>query len=373
VKHLRDRGAKVTSVTDSRAGDDKVQAGGRVHDLTGRAGIDGFVGTLGLPAEQSAKIADAIESAGPDARDELAGIAQVWARGEKGESVPSRMVLSGHHAGSQIWGDDNGVLSWTSLRKLTDAMPKAAAQVEDLHLAACYSGGDHAESRYKGMFPNAKTVWAYSGSAPGTWSGAFSHLSAWEGATRGRETGIAKAADGLVRRGVRKADSIDARGPGEARVSVPLADLEARARTAEAAFEPHFKGEQTVTDSQRGPLRDYYNSLQNLLQHPGLADDRRAQLEGRRDQTLRTLFYDSHIKGRFQATHGAQVAEGYRALGLAPPDFSRLSRADAMTAIGTFEAKLAETGAPPASAAAAHQLLNGLWNLDPRIIPSNWI
>jgi hypothetical protein len=252
-------------------------------------------------------------------------------------------------------------------------MPKAAGQVEDVHLSACYSGGDYAESRYKGIFPNAKTVWAYTGSAPGTWSGAFSHLSAWEGATRGRDTDVAKAAERLVQRGVRKAENIDARGPGEARVAVPLADLDARVRAQEGTFEAHFKGEQNVTDTQRGPLRDYYNNLQALLQHPGLPEDRRAALEGRRDQTIRALFYDQSIRGRFQTTHGATVAQGYQALGLTAPDFSKLSRAEALASIRGFEAKLAQSGTPPASATAAQALLNGLWNLDSRVIHPNWI
>ncbi|MCK6549613.1 hypothetical protein L6R52_27505 [Myxococcota bacterium] len=373
VKHLRSRGARVTSISDSTAGDDQIRAGGRTHDLTNDAGIDGFTATLGLPAEQQKKIGDAIRSAGPDGRDELAGIAQVWARGERGESVPSRMVLSGHHVGSAVWGDGNGEISWDSLKQLSDAMPKAAAQVEDLHIAACYSGGAQAEAKYKEIFPNARTIWSYSGSAPGTWSGAMSHLSSWETATRGRGTDVAGAAQRLVDRGVRKAENIDARAIDATRTTVPLADLRARHDALEGAFEPAFLGEQRITDSQRGPLRDYYGAVQNLLQHPDLPAGDRQNLEARRDQTIRTLFYESNVRGRFQETHGATVGAGFEALGLERPDFSKLTRAEAIAAIRAYRVRLDEQPNPPAAATNALELLNGLWNLDPRTIPQAWI
>lgn len=374
VRHLRSRGAQVTAVADSTAGDDKIRVNGRTYDLQTDAGINGFVGTLGLPEAQQQRVADAIRSGGADARDELAGIAQVWARGERGESIPSRMVISGHHVGSAVWGDDNGRLTWDSLKKLSEAMPRAAAQVEDLHVAACYSSGAQQEAKYREIFPNAKTIWAYSDSAPGTWSGAMPHMTAWETATRGRSTDVAGAAAGLVRRGVRKAENIDARAVDAERGNVrSLADLRAQHQQREAAFEPHFRGTQTVANTQQGPLRDYYNSVQALLQHPDLPAADRPALEARRDQTIRTIFYDSHIRGRFHQAHGAAVADGYRALGLPPPDLSRLSRAEALASIATFRERLAETRNAPVAAQEAHRLVNALWNLDPRVIPDNWI
>lgn len=373
VKHLRSRGAKVTSVSDSNVGNDQIRVGGRTHDLTTDAGIASFTATLGLPAEQQQKIGDAIRSGGTDGRDELAGIAQVWARGERGESMPSRMVLSGHHVGSAVWGDDNGEISWDSLKQLSEAMPTAAAQVEDLHIAACYSGGAAAEAKYKEILPNARTIWAYSGSAPGTWSGAMSHLTSWETATRGRGTDVAGAAGRLVERGVRKAENIDARAIEASRSTVPLADLRARHDALESAFEPAFMGEQRITDSQRGPLRDYYGAVQNLLQHPDLPADERQKLEARRDQTIRTLFYESNVRGRFQETHGAAVGDGFAALGLERPDFSKLTRSDAIAAIRAYQARLEANPNPPAAATNALELLNGLWNLDPRTIPQAWI
>jgi hypothetical protein len=373
VRHLRSTGARVTAVQDSPAGDDRIRAAGRTHDLSSRAGIDGFVGTLGLPAAQQARVAEAIESAGPDARDELASLAQVWARGERGGSVPSRVVISGHHVGDSIWGDTNGEVRWESLKKLADAMPRAAGQVEDLHLSACYSGGERAEGLYRSIFPSLKTVWGYEGSAPGTWSGAMPHLSAWEQATRGRGTDVASAAEGLVRRGVRKADHIDARSIDADRVRRPLAELREEAARLEGDFERAFRGDARIVDPQQGPVRDYYDALQRLLQHPDLPAAEHEALSARRDQTIRMLFYEASVRGRFQETHGAELSAAFRSLGLEPVDFSRLGRGDAMAAIGAYRARMESRGEPSSAAARGLELLNGLWNLDPRTVPQAWI
>lgn len=78
---------------DPREGDSKFKVGNTVYDLATDDGRKGFVATLGLPADQSSEIDDVFAKAGQgywgdgnkDGLDELAGIAQVWAKGEKGE------------------------------------------------------------------------------------------------------------------------------------------------------------------------------------------------------------------------------------------------------------------------------------------------
>ncbi len=365
----------VEAVLDSQAGNDQFKVGSTTYDLTTDEGRSGFVGTLGLPADQSAKIADAIGSGGKDAKDELAGIAQVWARGERGEDMPSRMVISGHHVGSSVWGDDNGRLTWTSLQKLSDAMPTAAGRVEDLHIAACYSGGASKAEKYQKIFPNAKTVWAYSGSAPGTWSGAMAHQKYWERATRGAGQDVQGTVDTLKGWGTRKAENIDARTMDGTGVynGPPLAELRQGINDGEAVYQQYFSGERPVTDRQNGPLRGYYNQIQASLQHPDLPAAERQNLEGTRDQCIRRLFYESHIGHRFQETNASQIQAGYQALGLTPPDFASLSRADAQAKITEFQQKLAGTDNPPAEAQSLLPTLNGLWNLDSQFIPENWI
>jgi hypothetical protein len=105
---LRARGNNVTFIGDSKAGQGKITAGGTQHDLNSDAGVDKYVGTLGLPADQTRRVGDVLKGIEPKARDEMGSLAGVWAKGEKGGTVPSRLVMSGHSAGSSMWGDDNG-------------------------------------------------------------------------------------------------------------------------------------------------------------------------------------------------------------------------------------------------------------------------
>jgi len=384
ARNLRRQGANVIGVHDSAAGNDKISSGGRTYDLTDGGQRLAFAQSLGLPPEQTQKIADAIGSAKydgwgsaqTDAMDEVAQLAKIWAKAEHGGAIPSRMIISGHHVGSAVWGDDNGEVSWGTLQKLADAMPRAAAQVEDLNVSACYSGGAQMQSKYEGIFPNLKTVWAYSGSAPGSWSGAMAHQKYWERATRGDGTDLQGTIDTLKSWGTRKAENIvgtEVEAP-QAYNGPPLSELRQRLRQGEPAYQRYFTGEEVVRDRQSGPLRQYYsNAIQTALQHPDLPDGERASIESLRDQCIRTLFYTSHIGPKFAREHRASITSGYQALGLTPPDFSNLSRRDAMQAIDQYRAALDAARNPPQAAQDLLPLLNGLWNLDPRVIPQNWI
>ena len=185
---------------DVAVGADKARVGDRVVDLATDAGAVEFAQSLGLPDAQANVIANVIRHSWHGCRDELAAIARVWSAAEKGGSVPSRLVLSGHCYGNSIWdgGDENlGALVFSNLRALASAMPRAAAHVEDVMISACSSGfvgTDATDQRdslalWKTAFPNLKTAWGY-GSAKDyhspTSQQAIMHIEAWEHATRGR-------------------------------------------------------------------------------------------------------------------------------------------------------------------------------------------
>lgn len=375
VSQLRSNArGSVTGIHDSRVGDDKIRVGGQTYDLTTDQGVEGFVQTLELPTEQTQKIADVIRGVGADGKDEVAQLAQVWAKGEKGESIPSRMIISGHHVGSAVWGDDNGEISWRDFKGLAEAMPNAAAQIEDVHIAACYSGGAHQRSKYEDIFPNAKTIWAYSGSAPGSWSGATAHMKHWERATRGGGQDVKGTAETLTRWGTRKAENIDAVAVGspEEIATRSISELQTALQEGEATFANYFTGDSNVVNSQRGELREYYNLIQAGLQHPNIPAEMRNNLESKRDQTIRLLFYNSHIRHRFDEHYKGDIQAGYQSLGLEAPNFSTMTRQQAMHAIDAFRAQAGDGDGNPA-AQIALQHLNGLWNLDSNTIPQNWI
>lgn len=376
--HLRGRGVNVTHVKDTAANDAITtrDAQGRTvtHDLSTPEGSRSFALTLGLPAEQTAKIADAIHGAGTDARDELAQIAQIWSGAEKGGQIPSRMVLSGHNVGSGTWGDHNGMLRFDTIGKLAEAMPKAARSVEDLHLSACYSGGEPLMDKYRGMFPNAKTIWAYTGSAPGSYSGATGHLSRWDTATRGTKEELSRDLAAGTRKGENVAVWSKEHGYMDGSARAPLADVRQAVTNGRASFDRFFSGAEKVTDPQTGALRSHYNDVQRLLQHPELPASERPALEATRDTTIRLLYFSKTVSGNFQNAHAATIKSGFEAVGLTAPDFKGMSRGDALAKISEFEAKLAGTNPKPAAASRLLPLLtDGLRDLKASQIPETWV
>lgn len=372
--HLRNRGVNVTQVKDA-AVNDTIKVGATTYDLTKDEGVKGFVSTLGLPQAQSDQIADVIRGGGNDARDELAQVAQVWAKGEKGGAVPSRLMISAHSTGGMYWGDGNGTIQRASIMKLADAMPQAARQVQDIHLSACYSGGQDAMNAYRGAFPNAKTIWAYTGSAPGAHSGATAHMSRWDNATRGDKTALTLALAAGTRKGENVAVWSDAHGYLDGRSPEAISAVNARVTAGQPTFDGHFRGDTPVTDTQNGPLRRYYNDVQAALQHRDLPAADRPALELRKEQTIRLMYFTKTVAPNFQKHHAANIAAGYGAVGLPPPDFSTLSRKDALAQVATFEQKVNQLGAnAPASARSLlTQLHSGLRDLNPAAIPPNWI
>jgi hypothetical protein len=376
ASRLRARGNNVTFVKDA-AQDDTIRVGGRTYDLQKDADIDGFVGTLGLSAEQSAKVKTAIKSTGADGRDELAQIAQVWAKAEAGGQVPSRLVLSGHSVGDGVWGDDNGDLTKTNISLLADAMPKAARQVEDLHIAGCYSGGKSDMEDWKGIFPNAKTIWAYTGSAPGSYSGATAHQARWDRATRGDADDLDRGV--IAGRGIRKGDNVavwsEKSGYDDGSTPSPIANVRSAVTRGDATFQAYFSGDRTVQNTQYGPLRDHYNNIQALRQHPDLPRPEQADVRLKRDQTIRLLYFDKHVKGHFANHHAGKIQAAYQALGKPAPDFSQLSRKQTLAVIGQFESDVSAlgAGAPQAAKDLLPLLTDGLRDLKPSVIPDTWI
>jgi hypothetical protein len=182
---LMSRRADVSAIFPSSY-QDQIRVGSRLFDLRSKNGVSAFVGTLGLPSKAAAGVKRAFAICEKGARDELAGLAQIWARGEKGAKIPSRLVLAGHSNGDGVWGDDNGSLRLGPLLELSRALPHATSQIEDAFVTGCYSGGEVTMDQYLLIFPRAKTIWAYEAQAPGVDNGATIDQAGWEVATRGR-------------------------------------------------------------------------------------------------------------------------------------------------------------------------------------------
>ena len=366
VKVIKDAAQPDTIVTRDASGATKK------HDLTTEQGAMNFALTLGLPGEQTRKIADVIAHAGPDAKDEMANIAQAWAAAEKGGQIPSRLILSGHHVGYGVYGENNGRLDWPTVGALAEAMPRAARSVEDLMIAGCYSGGESMMEKYQAMFPNAKTIVAYDGSSPGADSGATAHQKAWEQATRGDRDSITRN----IFQGMRKGENVTVwtktRGFDDGKPRASLGDLRENRSRYQSEFDAAWSGRTILTDSQRGPVRDFYSATQRLLQHPETPAAEREQLAESRDKTIRLLYYGA-VSQRFGETYGSKIDAGYRALGLPVPDFKTMNRAQALEAINRFDTALRASGQAPDAATRLAPVLHDFAELKSSLIPDTWV
>lgn len=370
ARALRRLGNEVTLVTNGRRSD-SVNIDGRRFDLADDQQVVAFLRHLRVPEPGREIAAQALRSVDPNMGDELGQLAIAWALAERGGVIPGRMVISGEHVGSGMFFSKTagGILRVSDLATLAGAFPRVANAIEDLHTSACQSANE--VFRWPRIFPKLKTIWAYAGSCPGTFGGASKHLEIWDRATRGP----AKTVNRLLAQGTRKGNSVVVWTPIEGLITgdvSDLTDLRARIAAGNAEFDTYFEGDATVADPQTGPLRDYYNWLQEALRHTDLPGLERLTFEKRRDTTIRLLFYDAQIKGRFASTYRASITAGYSALGLAAPDFGRLSRKEAVAAVGTFESK-ADQKRLEAAEALRPLLVDGLLQLSPRYIPENWI
>lgn len=364
---LTARGTNVAVVKDA-AKDDTVNG----HDLSKPEGAMAFAVSLGLPGEQTRKIADVLTNAGADSRDELAGIAQQWAQAERGGQAPSRLVLSGHHVGYGVYGENNGKLDWPTVGALAEAMPRGAQSVQDLLIAGCYSGGENMMEKYTAMFPQAKTIVAYDGSSPGAASGATAHQKAWEKLTRGDSEGITKKAFEGMRKGENVTVWTKTRGFDNGQPRPALADLATRQNELRSGFESALSGSTPIPDTQRGPVRDFYNATQRLIQHPETTPADRKTLEATRDQTIRLIFYGP-VSQRFSEAYATKIDAGYKALGMDVPNFKTMTRGQALASINDFQAKLAANPAAGDAATKLGPILADFGQLKASLIPETWI
>ena len=283
--------AAVTYLSPSKT-QDSLSYNGKTYDLTKAEGRADYAKALGLPADRAAALAEILENTPEGARDEAAQLARTFREAEQGKRYIERIVLSGHSVGSGVWGDGNGTLSLSTVGKLTLLFPKAAAQVEDFMLAGCYSGGEGSMETYRAMFPNLKTAWAYTGSAPGSVSGAVPHILRWEKATRGSGSDALKRslADG-TRKGENVAVWTVTKGYDNGQPQISLEEARGMYNSSAGLVASYASGESIQDNPQSGPLRDHYNSIQRLLARSDLPTTDRTQLEGERDFVIRLLFH----------------------------------------------------------------------------------
>ena len=344
------------------------------YDLNEEGDVQSFVSALGLSGERADALVDNISRQSKEGKDELAKLVILLNEAEIGERTIERIVFSGHSVGSGVWGDENGSLKFRHLQKTMEIFPQAARQVEDVLMAACYSGGHSTMDTYRSIFPNLKTIWAYDGSAPGAYSGAVPHILRWEAGTRGPS---AERIDRDTARHTRKGENVATwsvvSGYDNGQAPNPLSeDLESYEDT-QKYVEAFTSGERVVENTQQGTLRTHYNNVQRLLSRHDLPSDLRSELETERDYVIRLIYYKD-VKTFFADVHAPSIDRGFSDLGMSAPDFSSMSRKDALAKIDEFNAKYESTTNPSDNATYLKDLLNrGLRDLEADFVPESWI
>ena len=378
------RSAKVTVITDDGP-QDRVRNGNKLYDLSQKNGINAFAQSLGLDKTAEAGVVRALVMCEKEAKDELGELAKVWAAGEKGAKIPSRLVLAGHSNGDGVWGDNNGSLRLGPLLELSRALPNATAQIEDAFVTGCYGGGEVTMDQYLLIFPRAKTIWAYDAQAPGVDNGATLDQGGWEKATRGRAYNFKDSKSASLG----KTMAVWNYETGYHAASPPLNvdDLRGKVQWMEEHFyQLAFKGQDytydadgfkipiRITDPHTGPVRQYYSWLVRLTQNKKLPEDERAFWVEKKHQAIRLLYFSDTVAPAFAKHYRKQIAQGYAKMGLQAPDYSRMSRDKALKEIASFNAKLQKKPNAPADSQQIGVLLErGLGELDPSLIPDGWV
>lgn len=370
AKSLRQQGNKVIFIGQGTTSD-SITHGKQKYDLRMLSEVEAFVNTLGLSTEKNKKLVNLINTASSNIKDELGQFVVIFSQMEKRKSGPGRLVLSGHSVGNYFWGEHNGSLEIQKIKEIATALPVAAALIEDLHLSACYSGKERYLASWRSVFPNVSTIWAYSSSAPGTYSGAKKHLSIWNSATKGNKIKLDRSIAANTRKG--KSVAVWSKFFGyQSKDSSAINDLISRINSAEHTFQSYFSGESAVYNTQTGQLRDYYNELQEIVGHELATPSQINQYRKRLETTIRLIYFTKSIRGKFSNHYAAELNSAYTTLGIAKPDYSKLTRKQCLAEIQKFEQAAANNAAPEV-AKARELLVQGLKNLEKNYIPTSWI
>jgi hypothetical protein len=344
----------VTLATDTA----QTVSGGKTFDLTNDAGVDAFAASLGLDkAKTSAAAALVKANTYTNDRDDMAHVMAVYALTEAdGQDRMSRVVMSGHSFGLDIMDDPlKNHIQFSYLVELAKIFPKAAGQTKHLMVSACYAGAeDTIREIFRKAYPNLITFMGWTDQCPTNTGGARA-VSEWAKTTDPDPTTLAKPPAGRSNWASGVYQGVESSGP---------ADTMKNLRDDEAQFMEYFKGVKVDPDAHRGWLTTYYGQARS-------ADLRVSSIKGadhdyahlRAEQAVRLRLWPQFVS-KFWQDNETKIRAGYGKATV--PNFGKMSRKDALKAIEKFPA--AARG-EDADKAEAQRLLDGLKNLDEKILP----
>ncbi len=361
--NYKDTAVDVTAVTRTDH-EEKTKIGKNVYDLTDATGIHNFAAGLTKDAAKIAAIEKLIIDSDKDIttyRDDTAHVISVYAAVESdGKDRMTRVILSGHSYGESVYDEHvRGAIGFETLVKLAGIFPKAAAQTKHVMILACYtSEEDNLKKYFLPAYPNIQTIWGYTRACP-TGSGAVKTLEKWTKLTDLDPTELPAPESGQANWAV---------GTYQTGEYVDPADLLKGIRTDEAKFNEYFNGTKVDPDSHVGFLFEYYGRARNASQRTSdITGTDHDYVQIHADQSFRLRFWKSMV-AKFWKKNETIIRKGYGSSKV--PDYGKLSRKDALTAIANFSS-VAKGDAKDKP--EAERLLIGLQNLDTAIISGQWI
>ena len=334
--------------------------GGTTFDLTGDAGIEALAKSLTSEAARQAALARTLKAQAKDDRDDLAHVAKVYADTEAdGKDRMTRVVLSGHSGGMGVLGS-SGEVYFSALVELAGVFPKAAGQTKHLIVAGCHTGDEGTIlDYYIKAYPTLLTVWAWWDACP-TGAGAAAAITTWARLTEHGETtlpkqggaGIATWSGGVYQ--------------GSPSAKAPASSVLSSVRSDDARFQEYLDGTR-AEGPHGGWLEAYYGRVFGAARRPDITGADHDEMEQKRQRALLLRFWKNVAK-HFSEKNGAAIAKGYGTATV--PDYANLSRKDTLKAIAAFATTATGTAADKGAAAT---LLDGLKNLDPKVVPDSML
>jgi hypothetical protein len=334
--------------------------GTATYDLSTDAGVEALAKALTSDATKQAALQTLFKSQSASDRDDLAHVAKVYADTEAdGKDRMTRVVLSGHSGGLGVLGSA-GEVYFGALVSLASVFPKAANQTRHLIVAGCHTGDESTiVDKYVKAFPSLLTVWAWWDACP-TGPGAAAAITTWASLTEHGEKTLAAQGGGI---GIWSGGVYHGDPSGAAPASSVLASI----RSDDARFKEYFDGTRADAGPHGGWLEAYYARASGAARRTDITGTDHDEMERNRQRAFLLRFW-SNVAKNYWAAHGTAIAKGYGAATV--PSFDKLSRKDALKAIGDFPATA--KGSNDDKAAAA-KLLDGLEKLDPKLVPEAMI
>jgi len=316
------------------------------------------------------KAIDALEKAAPSVRDALGELMRWMNRAEDGEIILDRLVLSGHSNGFELWGTGQpgskqhpGVLIVDQdLTNVAAAFPNAAGQVRSVMFSACETVG--AVETVIRVFPNVESVWSYAGFSPDIDSGSGDHVAGWERSTADGGTPTKKDAKGATAIWTRK-DKWLVKDPGKG-------DIQTLFTNAMAQFSGPvllvMRGQRPIVEQE---LRDIYDRIQQVIQHPGVTDAQKGEARNAMESLLRLRHWPS-VSRHFEV-YRQKLAPAYKALGVTQPVWATITRAELYEHIRALRKAWEAHPNDAARDMLMEYVVEALFFLrDKKIIPPDW-